>query len=108
MLRGRFTNDNVNRDRSHQATFSVLSQNPGPDEAQTAHPNVISSSIFSMKPVLEVIPIDQGHFGLPYYDHILRGLRLSFHEEVRSLLRDGTMPSSGEFVGLGGVAVVNI
>ena len=58
--------------------------------------------------VFEVTPIDPGHFGLPYYDHILRGLRLGLPEEVRSLLRDGTMPSSGEFVGLGGVAVVNI
>ena len=58
--------------------------------------------------VFEITPIDQGHFGLPYYDHILRGLRLSLPEEVQSLLRDGTMPRSGEFVGLGGVAVVNI
>jgi len=58
--------------------------------------------------VFKITPIDQGHFGLPYYDHILRGLRLSLPEEVRSLLRDGTMPRSGEFVGLGGVAVVNI
>ena len=58
--------------------------------------------------VFEITPIDQGHFGLRYYDHILRGLRLALPEEVQSLLRDGMVPRSGEFVGLGGVAVVYI
>jgi hypothetical protein len=58
--------------------------------------------------VFEVTPLDHGHFGLSYYDHILRGLRFSLPDEVRALVLNHETVEPGIFAGLGGVAVVHL
>lgn len=56
--------------------------------------------------IFEVTPTDQGHFGLAYYDHVLRGLRHSLPDDIRALIQDGEVPDSNEYAGLAGIAVV--
>ena len=42
--------------------------------------------------IFELTPTDQGHFGLAYYDHVLRGLRRSLPDDIRALIQDGELP----------------
>ena len=58
--------------------------------------------------VFEVVPLDQGHFGLPYFDHILRGLRRFLPDDVRLLEDDREVYESGALAGLGGVVIVHV
>ncbi len=55
--------------------------------------------------VFDPVPGDVGHFGRPYYDHVLRGLRRSQPEYVTDLLlqRPVTVPD-----GIAGLVVVHL
>jgi hypothetical protein len=53
-------------------------------------------------------PLDTGHFGLAYYDHILRGLRTELPSVVQSVVLDGQPDTDGELADLAGVVVVHV
>jgi hypothetical protein len=58
--------------------------------------------------VFQVTPSDRGHFGLAYYDHVLRGLKYALPDEIRAFVRGGDIHPGGAFAGLGGIAVVHL
>jgi hypothetical protein len=55
--------------------------------------------------VFDALPADVGHFGRPYYDHILRGLRRSLPEYVTNLVLQGgnQVPD-----GIDGIVIVHL
>ena len=55
--------------------------------------------------VFNELPADAGHFGLPYFDHVLRGLRRSLPDYVTRLIQPAAEPPPA---GLDGIVVVHL
>lgn len=55
--------------------------------------------------VFKELPADSGHFGLPYFDHVLRGLRRSLPDYVTRLRQPAAEPPPS---GLDGIIVVHL
>lgn len=53
------------------------------------------------------LPGDAGHFGVPYFDHVLRGLRARSPDYVGQVLT-GEIPTPPVITGLAGVVVVHL
>ena len=58
--------------------------------------------------VFAEVPRDEGHFGLPYFDHLLRGLRRSLPDEVRSVVLDRETVDVHSFDDIAGIVVAHV
>ena len=54
------------------------------------------------------LPPDPGHFGVPYFEHVLRGLRTGLPAEIEDLLPGAPVQPDSVYAGLRGVAVFEL
>lgn len=71
----------------------------------------LSHAVLAPHPVTTVplfgpVPPDDGHYGVPYFAHVLRGLRHELPEQVREVLAGQALPAGYET--LAGLVLINV